>query len=606
MATLTSIRERQKWVLWSFLVIFLLSLSIGGLVGGANIIDQMFGSNLSGGAVGSVNSERILIDQLNQSISLLTRQLRDQYGEINDAQIDQAEAQAWDNLVNSILLGEEIEDRRLDATDDEIYYLLQNYPPEIIKQNEAFQTDGQFDPALYYRALNNPVGNEWAEVEFYLASMLPSDKMNRLVRTAAYTSEEEIKAAWYAKGTAATIDYIYVPARNINTDDLAFSDEELKAIYKRELDSFYRPEARMIDYIVWAKAPSAADSTEMESLAVRLMAQARAGEDFAQLALEYSDDSGSGPSGGDLGWFGKGQMVAAFEEAAFSAEIGEIVGPVVSQFGYHIIKVEDRQEEEDVRISARHILLSVETGPRTLADLRSQANIFAFDAADSTFERAVQMHQLTNLSSQPLTKDAMFLPPPVGRLRSAVRFAYDARVGEISDVLESEGSYVVAKLVEIRPAGVQPMEAVRPNLERIAREAAAREEVALISANVQRQLESGVDWQTVAAEVPEAIVADSVRAQLNGSFSGIGRSPMLAGVLKTMVPGQISGVIIMERGEAIVRLVALEEPDWSTYSDQRTSEHAILYQQMLNEVWSQWLQDLRKAAKIIDNRDRYY
>ena len=104
MATLTSIRDRQKTVIWAFLIVFLLSLSIGGLVGGANLIDQIFGSNLSGGAVGKVNSERILIDQLNQSISLLTQQMRDQYGELNDRQIDQAESQAWDNLVNSLLL----------------------------------------------------------------------------------------------------------------------------------------------------------------------------------------------------------------------------------------------------------------------------------------------------------------------------------------------------------------------------------------------------------------------------------------------------------------------------------------------------------------------
>jgi foldase protein PrsA len=68
------------------------------------------------------------------------------------------------------------------------------------------------------------------------------------------------------------------------------------------------------------------------------------GVDFAKLARENSIDTGSGMNGGDLGWFGRGQMVAEFENAAFSQEIGEIGKPVQTQFGYHIVQVLGRQE----------------------------------------------------------------------------------------------------------------------------------------------------------------------------------------------------------------------------------------------------------------------
>ena len=101
---MTSIRERQKLILWAFLFIFVLSLSIGGLVGGANVIDQIFGSNLAGNAVGVVNSNRITLDQLSRAISAQTEQAREQFGELNDRLLDQAETQAWENLVNLILL----------------------------------------------------------------------------------------------------------------------------------------------------------------------------------------------------------------------------------------------------------------------------------------------------------------------------------------------------------------------------------------------------------------------------------------------------------------------------------------------------------------------
>jgi foldase protein PrsA len=74
------------------------------------------------------------------------------------------------------------------------------------------------------------------------------------------------------------------------------------------------------------------------------------GEDFAKLAAEYSDDPGSGPNGGDLGWFGKGRMVKPFEDAAFSLPLNQVSEPIKSDFGYHLIEVLEkdmtRQKDE--------------------------------------------------------------------------------------------------------------------------------------------------------------------------------------------------------------------------------------------------------------------
>lgn len=91
-----------------------------------------------------------------------------------------------------------------------------------------------------------------------------------------------------------------------------------------------------------APTPGPRDDAETLALANELRQRLLDGEDFATLAAEYSDDSGSAVNGGDLGWFGKGQMVAPFEEAAFSLAVGEISEPVKSDFGYHLIEVLER------------------------------------------------------------------------------------------------------------------------------------------------------------------------------------------------------------------------------------------------------------------------
>ena len=108
------------------------------------------------------------------------------------------------------------------------------------------------------------------------------------------------------------------------------------------------------------------DTKQNRSKAEEVLKRARAGEDFAKLAKEFSTDPGSKEKGGDLGWFGHGQMVPEFEQAAFALQPGQISDIVQTKFGYHIIKLEDRKTETkdgkpDEQVHARHILIGEST-----------------------------------------------------------------------------------------------------------------------------------------------------------------------------------------------------------------------------------------------------
>jgi len=127
-----------------------------------------------------------------------------------------------------------------------------------------------------------------------------------------------------------------------------------------------------------ALAKDEAINKAAEAKAAEVLAKAKAGEDFAKLAAEYSSDASNAKSGGELGWFAKGLMVPEFEAAAFALKPGEIGGPVKTQFGFHIIKVEDVKKDKDgsvTEVKAAHILIPAVNVDQYLKDAVAKASV---------------------------------------------------------------------------------------------------------------------------------------------------------------------------------------------------------------------------------------
>ena len=223
-------------------------------------------------------------------------------------------------------------DRVIDETDEEIARIRSRFPSE----------------AEFLRQLTE---SQWGSLAAYRADVMERKRRELLGQLYLSLHSEEIIAR-------------------------PISDEELRAYWEENQASFgTSPETVRFEEIPVMVTPSEEVRTAAREEAEQVLADLRAGAiDFATAAMRHSDDPASQEVGGDVGWFGRGRMVEPFEEAAFAGPTGEIVGPIETLFGYHVLQVIDKREEE---VRARHVLVAFERRQSDVDAARSRAEELA-------------------------------------------------------------------------------------------------------------------------------------------------------------------------------------------------------------------------------------
>ena len=611
---MTTMRNRMHFVLWMLLIMFLLSMTIGGLVGGANIIDQIFGRINPADAIGVVNGKRITPDEFTRAVNLRMGQYRSGGQEPNEQQLYSIRNEVWDNYVQDILLYQKIDELELTASDEEVLYHLKNNPPQFLLQDPIFSTDGVFDRVKYEQAINNPQGNEWVEIEqFMKITFIPNYKLQQYIASSVIVTNDEVLKHYIKDNVDYTIEGIHVIGQKLKDEVDEPTDAEVRQAYEAELESFAKEETRNIRYVSWKKAPSQLDTIRVYEEALEIIAEVKSGTDFAQLADQFTEDPGNQVTpdsgrGGNLGWFGKGQMVPSFEEAAFAADEGDIVGPVLSRFGYHVIKIhQKRQTNDKEEINASHILLNINMGSQTRESLRREATRFSYDAEDYGFTAALDTHQVTDLKAENLETLSISVPG-IGFLRDVVQFAFSdqTEIGTVSDRLENDNFFVIAVLDSIIPAGTKPFENVKSQLIRtvtIEKQKTAALELANATKSIIDEGASLTDL--VSDDIRLELVARD-KKELSRGFNSIGRSHAVIGALMNSEIGNVVGPLETARGYTVVRLLGVAPFDSTDFQNKENNIYTTLINNAQQIAFDTWLTELKTAAEIVDNRKYYY
>jgi len=431
-----------------------------------------------------------------------------------------------DQAVRTELLRQRTEELGFQATDTEVLQAIQQVP--------AFQVEGRFSPDAYHAALRSiglsPDRFEAEQRQFVLARHL-----DRGLYSSAFVLPGELARSVALRDEVRTLGWVQVPASRfesaVELDDAAIaafyeanqarymteeqatvdfieldieafaaradvSEQALRAHYEEGKANFTTPGRRRARHILIA-----GDDAAAEARATEAYQRAKAGEDFAALARELSDDTVSKEDGGDLGEAGRADFVGPFADAVWAMEPGEIRGPVRTEFGWHVIKLESASPEivrsfEEVRAELEPEFRRSQV-EKAFGDAQEELDTLAFEASGDLDSVAARI----DLPVRRIERFTRAGSPELGATPAvtAAVFAPEVIAGRELRVVEIAPGRVVALAVKAhQPPRARPLDEVRAEVIESARLEAAGKLAAARAEDAVSALAQGADWASTA------------------------------------------------------------------------------------------------------------
>ncbi|MGE5498593.1 MAG: peptidylprolyl isomerase, partial [Syntrophothermus sp.] len=518
---------------------------------------EIFGQRRN--AVGSVNGEEITYQEYNSALDKFKQQQKEQTGrDIDEENMDAFNDQVWDALVTERLVKDQYKRLGISVSDQEVNDILFGpNPPEMLKRQFVDST-GRFDRKRYEQTLLQQKKETLVMIEDFVKQNRLQEKLSNYLLASVNVSEGEIRRRFVDQTTKMKAEYILLDAGAVPANEVQVNDADLEKYYKDHADKYKVEAQRKLKFVLFSKVatkedtsavlnnlkaiaekakfdtssfksyikiyseqPYAKDTLKQNQLtpeAASMLANANvgqivgpvisyegaavykllakvpsndkfvkashiliqsgsddakalqeatdiynklaAGADFAQMAKEKSADVNSGRNGGDLGWFGKGQMVKEFEAAAFNAPVGVVQKPIKTNFGYHIIKVTGVSSNSYV---VERIVNRIKASAATTENAYNQANDFAYMAKKENFDNVAQGSRFKVIETPAFTKEALGVPG-IGANKALVDFAFDNDLNDVSDVFKIPAGYIVAKVAEVVKPGVKSFDDVKASI----------------------------------------------------------------------------------------------------------------------------------------------
>ncbi len=596
---LQQMRSSAKWV-WIFLIVAFvggfLFADAAGLVG----VGQLTPTT----PVATVNGEDILATTWFEATSALEQQATQQSSRsITLDERRRLSDEAFEQLVSDALLRQEYRRRGIRVSDEEIAEAARFAPPPQLAQNPELMTDGRFDMAKYQRFLASPAVRQQGllfQLEAYYRDQIPREKLFEQVTSDVYVSDERLWSIWQDTRDTTQISYAKFTPSMVPDSAVTVEASAIREHYNKNKEDFERPSRAVVSVLAIPRSVGPADSAAVRNRLLALRQRIVGGENFAEVARAESSDSASAREGGALGSGTRGRFVPEFENAAFALSTGEISQPVLSQFGYHLIKVDSRKADT---LTVSHILLPVTQSDSAATVTDRVADDLARIAGSSDNPRAldsaakvlgIPIRRAAVLDTEALTIDGRFIP-------SVGPWAFQgARPGETSELFDADDGYYLARLDSLKEGGVPSLAEATPEIRDIL---AIQKKLDVLMPRAQ-QLAAAAAASSLeqAAQAAGLQVVQSQPFTRVGGAENIGRLNQAIGASFSLPIGAVSAPIRIYDAIFVQRVDQRVLQDRATWEAQKDSQRMQVTQQLKQQRVREFLVNLRESATVKDKR----
>lgn len=625
-----------KWILFLVIFVFVLLVFVdwgGGGAGGSSAVPQ--------GYAARVNGELITLDDFGRALFMLERQYEQAYGQPLTEEMRKTmglRRQVLQGLVNQKLLLQQAKKLKLTATPEEVRKRILEMPAlspggqfvggelyeRYITTNLGYRTAAAFEEDLAQditlskidSALINSVivPPSLAEAEYRRRTestviryvLNPASRWVSAVEVSPQEGESHYRAhtADYAHPGQRQVKYLLADLATIRSR-INLTEEQLRQAYEASREDYRTGESVQARHIL-LRTDQGAPAGQIEQArreAQQLLDRIRAGEDFAALAREHSDDPGSAAQGGDLGWFERGQMVPEFEQAAFSTPAGQLSDVVQSQFGFHIIQILEKRSGgyrsfEQVRLELEQRLVeqrAAETAREQMAQVRARIEEGAKKSENEMRAYANEWVAYNDAGwfgeRQPVEG--------LGRIPELNAWAFGAETGLVGPVMQSSRGPILPHVVGTREAGVTPLEEIRARVEADARLQKATE---LAQQKLEEASSANGSLEELASGLSLQVQEVTIRPET--PISGIpGNARALSDAARRTDVGQQAGPIAIDAGAVIFEVQAQNRFDPEAFDREKPALMESLRRSEAQKLRASLIDRLRQQAEIEINQE---
>ena len=625
-----------KWTLFLVIAVFIL----GFVFWSGSSTDQ----SKAGQIVARVGNERITAVEFDRQYRAQVERYRQMYQGNFSPELERAldlPRNVLDSMIERMLRLESAKQLDLHVSDEELARKIVTLP--------FFQDNGQFIGRDKYEKMLRSNGIVPERFEEELREDMLLEKHAGLVKASVLVPDTELAREFATRNDKATIEYILVPAARLESNaqpseadlqayldkhkdryrapvqrkvkyllidrarvrsKITPTDAEIRAAYEQRKDSFNVPEQVNAAHILVAVKPDGGANADAlakaraESLAARAKAP---GADFARLASESTDDPSGKTSGGKLPPFSRGQMVPEFEEAAFTMAPGEIRGPIKTQFGYHIIKVDSKTPARVRPLEEARAALVADLSEKQAAaevdrlarDLAEKLKGLRFPSDDDL--RKLQSDAVSyNTTEWAARGDAI---PGIGANQKFADEAWTTALGKVSAApVTTARGIVFVRPSEERAAGVPPFAELKAKLESDWK-AERREKDALSQLEpASKELASGTTLAALAGRYGTEVKTTTEFGPA-GPVPEVGAAPELTAAVFRTTQGQAGPPVAVSGGFALFRVLTRTEGSRATFEAKKGQLRESIRSREADRLTRSYFQQVRATRKVEVNEE---